>query len=616
VHHQLTAVGSRVGGGLVLALLASACVGGGNVRPARGGAADRVAVDAAIAALQQAERLYEAGQNEDAAARADSLFRSWRGDPSLNALANRALLLAGRSYEAAGLLGDAADSYDTLLRREAEGPNRDEAVGRQARVLAATGRAGEAVDLVLSSPGRLDDPGLDDLRQWVSGLSTTQLRSFSSSYPPVSTEAQIVHLQLAQILAADGSSDEARDLARAVLEQRPAEPEASVAALLASLETVASGATARIGAILPSTGELSGVGALLEEGIELALDAYRADHPGGFSVELLIRDDTSNPERAADLVRDLESEGVVAIIGPLRSEAFVAAVRARRNPRLPILSPTATEVLGAEPNAYSLFDSSRRARDVAADLATWAVEELGLRRAAVLRPGDPTGAAAAAAFEGAFVAANGTVVARADYRSDTTTFQAPIEALASSNPDVVFAPISRVQTVLTLAPQLTYYGLDRSIIIGNETWADPAVLRRLEGFAADYRVVGLSADRVSAGTPWQQFVTAYERKYRKSIQDNVLPGLAHDATRLVLSALDAARLPIPAAVASRLERGVEIDGATGRLRTDGTAAGVTRTTQIRVVLGGTLRQPDRSVLLNWLAEARARPRNPDPFSRR
>jgi len=252
---------------------------------------------------------------------------------------------------------------------------------------------------------------------------------------------------------------------------------------------------------------------------------------------------------------------------------------------------------------------------VAESLGRWLVETLGMRTTAIFRPVDPSLARAAAAFGRAFEAAGGRVVGTASYDPGASaSFQGPIETLAARDPDVVFAPAASAPEVLTVAPSLVYYGLDRSIVAGNDAWADPAALRRLEPFAADYRVVGLSLDRVSAGTPWQRFVLAYERKYRKSLRDNVVPGLSHDATLLLLDALDAAGLPIPAAVSARLASGGEVVGVTGVLQVSPETSRVRRRTEIRMIVGGELRPPDGDELRRWVAEARAAPRRePDRF---
>ncbi|MDH3734966.1 MAG: penicillin-binding protein activator [Gemmatimonadota bacterium] len=564
--------------------------------------------DAAVAALQAAQALYEAGDYEGAVTAADSLSSAWSEVESVAALAERALNLGARSSEAAGLLGPAGDRYARLLARNPDATVRREAVERYASILSRTGRQAEAVEIAVENAGLLDEAGLDDLRQWAGALTREELSGIRESHGARSREGQIVYIHLAELLAAGGQLNAARRVAREVVDAGAEEPERSTAELLLSLEDDVSVRTARIGAILPLSGELASVGQLLREGMELALEAYERDRPDGFEIELLIRDDASNPETTAGLVVELERAGAVAIIGPLRSESLAAAARARQSQRLSIVSPTATEVLGPAPNVYTLYDLGRRERDVATDLARWAVEELGLRRAGVLRPGDPALARAATLFGRAFEQAGGAVIATASYTTvGTTTFQDPIRSLASSSPDIVFAPAASASAVLTLAPQLVYYGLDRSIIMGSEAWAEPGVLRRLESFAADYRVVGLWADRVSPGTPWQAFVRAYERKYRKSLRDNVVPALSHDAVGLVIAALEEARLPIPAAVASRLADGMEFEGVTGTMHPDPETSTVRRRTQIRMLVDRALHPPDRNALLRWLAAARAAP---------
>ncbi len=596
---------SRVVSSIASLILLSACALGTRGRPADEPAPSPADVDRAVAALQAAEARYEAGEYATAAATADSLFDAWRSTPSLASLQDRALWLRGRALEGDGLLGQAGASYEILLRRTGEGAMRDAAVRRLASVRAATGQEADAVHLLLENPGVLDEQRLDDLRRLASALSAIQLRALAERFEPRRPGAAILHVQLAQLLAADGRSDSARTVARAVLAAGAPEPERGIATLIAEAGDV-SGREVRIGAILPLTGDLASVGQLLREGLELALDGYRDRRPDGFRVSLELRDDGSDPERAAGLLEGLERGGVLAVVGPLRSESFAAAARARANPRLPLISPTATEVLEPAENAYTLYDLERRERDVAVDLAEWSATELGLHRGAVLYPSDAAGRAAARAFGSTFESRNGLLLSATAYDPDSTTFRGPIETIAAAGPDLVFIPAPSPSKVLVLAPQLFYYGLDRSVVLGSASWGDPEVVRRLESVAADYRVIGLWVDRSSDGTRWRRFNTDYEMKYRKPLRENILPALAHDALLLILEGLEGSGLPIPAAVAAYLERAPEIAGASGRLVPDPATSTVRRRTQIRMLRDGRLERPDRSEILRWLAEARAR----------
>lgn len=600
-------------GCLVALLAASGCAFGGEEIAIDVPAAGAARAEAAAGQLALAEADHDRGRFAAAAVRADSLSSAWDRDETLRSLADRALALAGRALEAQARPGAAADRYERLLGRSPDAPLLEETVAGLFRVLSGTGREAEAVAAVLAHPVALERVGSDPFRQISSALDVAALRDLAGAYPPGTAAAAVVHVQLARRLAVGPEADEARRLAEGVLRGAPAEAERTTAEWIAATGTGAGDRTARIGAILPLTGDLAGVGELLREGIEVAADRYRRARPAGFEVELVLLDDGSNPDRAEALVRSLELEDVVAIIGPLGSESFAAAARARRNPRLPIISPTATEVLRPSPGSYTLSDTATLEADVAETLAQWIVEDLGLRRVAVLEPAVPGLGGAVRTFTRTLVQGGGELLAHERYDPALTTFRAPIEALAAAEPDVVFAPAPSASGVLSVAPQLFYYGLYNAIVVGSAAWAEPAALRRLEEFATDHRVVGLTADRVSQGTPWQQFVTDYEMIHRKSLRDNIVPALAHDATTLVLAALDGARLPIPAALAAYLESGPEVEGVLGRLRPDPDRSVVRREAEVRMLVDGLPVEADRGGLLTWLAEVRAAP---SPFAPR
>ena len=613
-HERRRATRRRValGCGAVLVAAAGCAFIAGNP-PIETAAPSAVDPEGAAAALRLAEADYEEGRFAAAAARGDSLDAAWREVEPLRALADRALSVAGRALEAQGLPGAAADRYGSLLARAPAASLETAALERLVRVLSDTSREPEAVAAILSTPRGIETVGAEDLRRLTSALTVGELRPLTETYPPETAAAAVVHAQLARLLVIEREGDEARRLAARILEGQPAEPERATAEMIAGAETDLDSGGARIGAILPLTGELSEVGQVLREGIELAVERYRAARPAGFDVELIFLDDESDPENTADLVRSLEGEDVVAIVGPLRAESFAAASRARRNPRLPIVSPTATEVLAPASATYTLYDAGTRASDVAAELARWTMEELRLRRVAVLEPDGVGLGGAVNAFTRTVREYGGQLVGHERYDPGLTTFQEPIEAIAASEPDVVFAPAASASGVLAVAPQLFYYGLYNVVVIGSEAWAEPAALRRLERFATDHRVIGLATDRVSPGTPWQRFVADYERQYRKTLRDNIMPALAHDAALLVLSALDGARLPIPAALAAYLESGPEVEGVTGRLRPEAVRSVVRRSTEVRMLVDGSPVEADRERLLAWLAEVRAAP---SPFAPR
>lgn len=613
-HERRRAARRRVALGCGAALVAAAgCAFIGGNPPIETTASNTVDTEGAAAALRLAESDYEQGRFAAAAARGDSLDAAWRELEALRGLADRALAVAGRALEAQRLPGAAADRYGRLLARAPAAPLGTATLERLVRILADTGREPEAVGAILSAPAGLETIGAESLRRLTAALTVQELGPLTETFPPETAAAAIVHTQLIRLLLVEEGGDEARRLAARVLDGQPAEPERVTAEMIVEAGADLGSGSARIGAILPLTGDLADLGLVLREGIELAVERYRDERPAGFDVELLFADDESDPENTADLVRSLEGRDVIAILGPLRSESFAAASRARGNQRLPIVSPTATEVLSPGSATYTLYDAGTRASDVAEELARWTLEDLRLPRVAVLEPAGVGLGGAIDAFTRTIRDSGGLLVGHERYDPGITTFQAPIESVAASEPDVVFAPAASVSGVLAIAPQLFYYGLYNVIVLGSGAWAELAALRRLERFATDHRVIGLATDRVSPGTPWRQFVADYERRYRRTLRDNIMPALAHDAALLVLSALDGARLPIPAALAAYLESGPEVEGVTGRLRPEAGRSVVRRSTEIRMLVDGSPVEADREELLTWLAEVRAAP---SPFAPR
>ncbi len=558
---------------------------------------------AAAAALQAAEALHREGEHRAAARTADSLHRAWREDRGLTSAANRALWLQGRALEALGELADAGRAYESLLERLGEGAVRDAAVRRLAGVRLATGDPAAAAHWLLETPSAVGEEERALLREAAPELEDAALRRLVEDHPPVRPGAAALHVERARRLALEGRRGEAERIARDVLAASPPEEEARVArALLAA--GAGEAVALRVGAVLPLSGRFSGVGGLLREGMELALEEFRAATGGRVPVEIVFADDRSDPERSVALIRELEARGVVAILGPVRSESFAGGARARRNPRLALVSPTATEVLAPAPHAYTLWSRERRERDVGADVGRWVVRRLGLRRAAVLHPEGEGGRWAADAFARSVLEAGGELVRSAAYATGATTFEGPIGEIAAAEPEVVFVAAETAPTVLQIAPQLPYYGVSTAVVAGGPIWSDPAVVRRLEPPAADFRVVGTFVDRLETGSAWDRFQTAYEVEYSKPLRENMLPALAYDAAGLVFAAAAAARLPLPEAVADALARLPERPGATGFLRVDPATSTVARRTLIRMLLERSLVEADPGRILEWLEEAR------------
>jgi branched-chain amino acid transport system substrate-binding protein len=344
------------------------------------------------------------------------------------------------------------------------------------------------------------------------------------------------------------------------------------------------------------------VGEQILEGALLAVQEYR--HAGiGPHIELYVRDDSSNTESTLRNVAELEAMGVIAVLGPILTEALMATALRRTDDALLLLSPTATEGLGLPLNAYTLWDRSRREVDVASTLATWMSEQLELKSFGVLRP-DGGARDVVAAVREAVETAGGEILGVEAYASDSTTFEGPITALAAVEPDAVIVLADRARTVLQIAPQLVYYGLRRWVTGGDAHWSDPAVVRRLDASYADFRLVATYLDRVTPDSAWRSFETAYEAEYRKAVANSMFTPLGYDGMRLLLSRLAEPGAGRRGVLGRALRRGGTFRGATGALSVDPGTGELRRDVIVRVLRNGELRVPDRAELLEWAADQR------------
>ncbi len=312
-----------------------------------------------------------------------------------------------------------------------------------------------------------------------------------------------------------------------------------------------------LGVIVSQSGDpfLERFGGQVLDGIRLAVEAH--NQAGGAPVELVVLDDEGDPDLAASLVAELEARGAVAIVGPLRPEGVEVAAAARQDSSLLILSPTAPD-LPVGGHLYSLNTVDARGAEL---LAAYAVGA-GLRRVAVLYSEAPEYRQQAAVFREALVRGGGIIVAEASYEPGTNTFAAPLQTIASAEPDAVFIPASE-RDVRQIAPQITYYGLadTEAQILGGAGWSGDDVLH---GVAARYLEGVIATTALFRPSPefgWTDFVSLYEETYRRSLE-NALPALGFDAAKLVLRALGEERTT-PAEIARRFEEPDELRGATG-----------------------------------------------------
>ena len=494
-----------------------------------------------------------------------------------------------------------------------------------ASLLVDLGEEVRAAEFLLVRPNGVGGgSGLETLRRAARGLSLEELATVDQgpgARSPDRAAAGVIAVERSRASALAGRPGEARRLATALLDRDLDEVERRELRRILDGGVEARRAPLRIGVVLSLTGRFARVGEQIQDGIELAL-LERQTAGSEPAVEMVFVDDSSSVERGAELAGLLAQEGVVAVIGPIRSEALLAAARARPYAGLSILSPTASADSGTGPNAGSLWERSRREAEIGTALGTWLPRRLGLRRLAALYPDDDGARAGVAAFARAATEAGAEVVAARAYASDSMTFADPITAVADADPEAVLVLTDAARTVLQIAPQLVYYGLRSRVIAGGENWSEPEVLRQLDSAFSDFRVVATYLDRTEEGSAWQRFRDEYERTFLRGLPETLLPALGHDAAGLVFAAIPEDGLPRPGAVSRRLRALGRWDGVTGALLVEGRRAGagaaelsgtrdgnvgalrVRREVFVRMVRDGQLVEADPTAIAMWAEAAR------------
>lgn len=99
----------------------------------------------------------------------------------------------------------------------------------------------------------------------------------------------------------------------------------------------------RIGFMGGTRGRVADLGIAGRDAVMPAVDLRnQAGGVAGRKVEILVRDDRQDPERAREVARDLIAQGVAGIVGPMTSAMAVATVPVTDAAEIVLASPTAS----------------------------------------------------------------------------------------------------------------------------------------------------------------------------------------------------------------------------------------------------------------------------------
>lgn len=310
------------------------------------------------------------------------------------------------------------------------------------------------------------------------------------------------------------------------------------------------------------TGPQATFGQSTHNGIMMAIDAVNAS--GGIrgrKIKVLTEDDQSKQEEAANAVTKLISQNsVLAILGEVGSSNSLAAAPICQANKVPMLTPSSTNPKVTTIGDY-IFRICFTDNDVGENLARYAVQELHVKRAAILtdvKTDYSTGLTAT--IEKTFASLGGQMVGRASYSNGDSDFRSQLTAIKQTNPEIIFLP-GYYTDVGQIANQARDLGMTQRFL-GGDGWVSPKLFeiggKALEGcLYADHYFYADPAPVV------RTFVQSYHDRFG-TVPDG-MAALAYDAARVMADALKRAKKLDGPSVRDALQQTRDFPGVTGSI---------------------------------------------------
>jgi branched-chain amino acid transport system substrate-binding protein len=335
--------------------------------------------------------------------------------------------------------------------------------------------------------------------------------------------------------------------------------------LLASVREKLGRAPLTVGVLLPLSGDCEVYGKEMRAAIEMAVAENNRAHPGE-PVTLAYEDTCGTEDGAVEAARRLiYTSRAIALIGPALTTNVRAVAELCHTNQVPALEPAATDGNVSRLNGY-IYATGLTHQVETANMADFAVDELGLRRFAILYPANTYGADLRDAFTEAATRAGGEVAGSVEYPLIDMTLEPDkreinyfsyTKQLKWLRADAIYFP-GHYNEVVRILPQLTFSDVS-AYVLGTNGWNENRVIstggKYVEGA---YFTAGLYAD--SADPRVRAFVSNYRRATAEF--PDYIAAAAYDATHILCSALYP-QARDGAEIKSRLDAVVDYPGITG-----------------------------------------------------
>jgi branched-chain amino acid transport system substrate-binding protein len=272
-------------------------------------------------------------------------------------------------------------------------------------------------------------------------------------------------------------------------------------------------------------------------GVEIAID-FRGELLG-HSIELQPEDDGCNAEGGqTSATKIVSNPQIVAMVGTSCSGAGVPAAKIISDNGFAMVSPSNTAPALTDPELHEAgyLRTAHNDKVQGRAMAEYAINELGVTKAAAIHDGDPYTEGLASVFSEAFQELGGEIVAFEAIDANADDVIAPLTTIAAAGPpEFLYYPVFIPLGSLITKQSQEVDGLEGVILAAADGVQSPSFLEAAGDAAEGMYVSG--PDLGFGNEVYDRFLATYQEKYGT---EPTAPFHAHafDATNMILDAIE------------------------------------------------------------------------------
>ncbi|MBE6237510.1 MAG: amino acid ABC transporter substrate-binding protein [Bacteroidales bacterium] len=260
----------------------------------------------------------------------------------------------------------------------------------------------------------------------------------------------------------------------------------------------------KIGVMLPLTGYGSLTGDLLKKGVDLAVDSLNLNEQ---NIEVLFDDNKTDGLNGITVYKNFKRQGVSFYIsGGAPSTMALAPLTKGNNEVLFVSAVNSKDLTNVTDRAIRL---SPTGESMAAKLADFNYDSLGIRKTAVVYVNIEMGEEFYLGYKDRFVEKGGEIVASLVYDTDQRDFKDIVNKIIAASPDALYI-VGVGESLSSLIRQISLNPKSNRILLtGDFNFSSPVVLKALEQYPSEVYYTDIAVD--------PEFKLLYEKTYNEPV---------------------------------------------------------------------------------------------------